>query len=349
MTKYSDTTEKLRSSLYKLASGQRLPSIRALMMRFQVSQVTIDRCLRDLEKTGEVIHKTGQGYYRQVMSEAVHHKVAFCFCYRPERMSNPLYGAILGEFIRLSEEKKYETSLMAIDESQGLESFRHKLEGKTIETCVMLGSSRQTSLYALKDFGIRSVQLYPNYMPEFGEAVIIGNADIMHLAFSHLTGLGHKRISMLHGQNYDNTYMLDQEERMEAFYNELSLHGLPSTARSMVYGGFDSETGYQAAMQLLNTAAELRPTAIIANDYNAAGVYKAARELSISIPGELSVIGIDNLPLCNGLSPMLTSVDIKWDSALNTITQFIDAPQAESKIARVPVQLIERKSTAPAP
>lgn len=87
---------------------------------------------------------------------------------------------------------------MSIDESLCVDVLRHKLEGKDIQTCVMLGSSHQTSLYALRNMGMRSVQLYPNYMPEFGESVIIGNADIIHLLVEHLTSLGHMRISMLH-------------------------------------------------------------------------------------------------------------------------------------------------------
>jgi len=52
-----------------------------------------------------------------------------------------------------------------------------------------------------------------------------------------------------------------------------------------------------------------RPTAIFAsNDEMAAGVYHAARQLGLSIPGDLSVVGFDDLPMAARVWPNLTSV-----------------------------------------
>ena len=133
---------------------------------------------------------------------------------------------------------------------------------------------------------------------------------------------------------------------MEAFYQILKRRALPfSASRSMLYGGFDTETGYQAAMRLLDTAPELRPSAIIANDYIAAGVYRAAAELGLRIPDDLSVTGIDNLPQCLSLSPLLTTVDIEWSAAVDLVVHLIENPADGNPLRRTPVKLIKRAST----
>ncbi len=332
-----------------MPAGARLPSIRGLMQRFKVSQVTIDRSLTLLETSGEVKRRPSVGYYRAVPSQKSSKKIMFCFCYRPQRISNPLYGSMLAEFLHRSEARDYKVGIMTFDETEGVKELQRKLEDGGMAYCIMLGSSRQTSSYLLKEMGMPFIQLYPNYMPEEGETIIIDNAAIMSQLVGLLADQGHERIAMLHGQNFDNRYMLDQEERMEAFYQEMANRGLQTTARSMVYGGFDTETGYAAAMKLLDTAAELRPTAIVANDYSAAGVYRAAAELGLRIPDDLSVTGIDNLPQCLGLSPLLTTIDIEWSTALDMAFDFIENEKRPGTLRRVPVQLVERKSVAACP
>ena len=72
-------------------------------------------------------------------------------------------------------------------------------------------------------------------------------------------------------------------------------------------GGYTFESGVSCAEQLL--ALTPRPTAIFAlNDEMAAGVYKAAQKLGLSIPEDLSIVGFDDSPLASRLWPSLTTV-----------------------------------------
>ena len=347
LNRYQFVTKELRRMMADLPQDARLPGIRALMERFQVSQVTVARALTDLVQSSEVVHRPGRGYFSTTFcAERKRRRVAFCFCYQRKRMDNPLYGVMIAAFLQQADIHDYELNVFACDEMEESGKFRARFEGNQPSCCVLLGCSNQSFLYVLRDLKIPIVQLYPNVIAGEEPVVLIDNHAIIELLIDHLTGLGHKHIAMLHGQGFDNTHMFDQEERMEAFYQILKRRALPfSASRSMLYGGFDTETGYQAAMRLLDTAPELRPSAIIANDYIAAGVYRAAAELGLRIPDDLSVTGIDNLPQCLSLSPLLTTVDIEWSAAVDLVVHLIENPADGNPLRRTPVKLIKRAST----
>ncbi len=352
MTRYQHIADEIRNMLGGMQPEAKLPTVRALMQQFNVSQATIDRSLAKLHDEGMIVHRPGNGYYRALPDmQQKKRQILFCFCYRKQHMNNPLYGAMLAEFIHRAADFNYNVTVMSYDETGTVEKFRDLFLDRKADCCILLGYSRQTFLYALQNMGISTIQLYPNFLPETDPTVLIDNAQVMHLIFEHLAELGHTKIAMLHGQNYDQTYMLDQEERMDAFYNEMQARGFPLSSRSMVYGGFDTETGCEAAEKLLSLAKELRPTAIIANDYNAAGVYHAAAKAGLRIPEDLSVTGIDNLPGCLCLSPLLTSVDIDWMDAVDSVIKLIESPLGEGQghICRIPVKLVVRASTAKCP
>src|SRR4030095_8968894 len=84
--------------------------------------------------------------------------------------------------------------------------------------------------------------------------------------------------------------------------------GLESDAYQFVRCDHTSAGAYQAAMQLLNGNPK-RPTAIIAmNDLAAIATMRAAAELSISIPRDLSLVGVDDIPMASYLPVSLTSI-----------------------------------------
>jgi LacI family transcriptional regulator len=103
-----------------------------------------------------------------------------------------------------------------------------------------------------------------------------------------------------------------------------------------------SETpgGYRAALQLLTRAD--RPTAIFAyNDRMAMGVYRAAREMGIAIPNDLSVISIDNPEiLAEGLYPGLTSIALPhYDMAAWAVAHLIERlPAGDDAAGRQPIE-----------
>lgn len=114
--------------------------------------------------------------------------------------------------------------------------------------------------------------------------------------------------------------------------------------------------GYAAARALLDRPAQDRPTALFCyNDRMAMGVYRAAAELGLSIPGDLSVVGFDDqAPIPHSLYPELTTVALPhyemgaW--AVNTLSALIDGKDEYRLLGAhatlLPCPVVERGSVA---
>jgi DNA-binding LacI/PurR family transcriptional regulator len=143
------------------------------------------------------------------------------------------------------------------------------------------------------------------------------------LAVEHLVGLGHERITHVHGQRAPGA-----AERRRGYLDAMRAAGLDSQVR-LVPGGLTEEDGEHAAALLLVNAV---PTAVTAfNDHCAAGLMAAARARGATIPGSLSVVGYDDSHIAS-----LSSV------ALTTIAQ--DAPKLATSALDLALAHIERGS-----
>jgi len=120
---------------------------------------------------------------------------------------------------------------------------------------------------------------------------------------NYLVSLGHKRIGYIAGP----TGFRSAIERLAGFREALDARGIALPNDLIVDGGYTYESGVAGGEKLL--ALSPRPTAIFAsNDEMAAGVYRVANKLGLSIPGDLSIVGFDDGPLAARLLPSLTTI-----------------------------------------
>lgn len=135
------------------------------------------------------------------------------------------------------------------------------------------------------------------------DEVLVDNFEGGYQATQHLLEYGHERIGYIGGQ--EDSYAT--VERYKGYSKALEDHGLQPTDHYVRLDEFKIHSGYHKGKELL--ALPDRPTAIFAgNDAIAVGVYKAARELDISIPDELSVIGFDDSQFAEIVAPELTTI-----------------------------------------
>jgi LacI family transcriptional regulator len=135
--------------------------------------------------------------------------------------------------------------------------------------------------------------------------VTYDNTDISYKVGEILVNKGHKKIAAICG-TYDSK---PSYKRYCGFKKALYDHGVEIDNNYVKFGNWQSEQGYNCAKELLTM--EDRPTAIFAfNDLMAAGALKAARELKISVPGELSIVGFDDRELSSYINPMLSTVKV---------------------------------------
>ena len=122
-------------------------------------------------------------------------------------------------------------------------------------------------------------------------------------ATEHLLQLGHQRIATITGH-------LDlpcSQARLDGYRVALERAGIDFDPELVKTGDFHYESALAAALDLLRLPH--RPTAIFAaSDVQAMGVYEAARQNGLRIPEDLSVVGFDDVPMAQWVSPPLTTM-----------------------------------------
>ena len=167
-------------------------------------------------------------------------------------------------------------------------------------------------------------------------------------ATRHLIALGHRRIGMITGWKG----LLCSRARLDGYRAALDETGLPQDPGLIAWGDFSYGAGLAAARRLLDV--DSPPTAIVASSDNIAlGVIQAARLRGISVPGELSVTGFDDLPSSRWSSPPLTTVRQPLRDmgrlAARTVLRLARGKTLDTPTRELSTELIIRESTAPPP
>ncbi|TMR17697.1 LacI family transcriptional regulator [Nonomuraea turkmeniaca] len=177
-------------------------------------------------------------------------------------------------------------------------------------------------------------------------SVAAGNWSGGLSATRHLLDLGHRRIAIITGPNW----ALSSRARLDGHRTALDLAGIPADPELIGSGDFLIEGGRAEAHRLLRLPDP--PTAIFAcNDGMATGVYRAAHELGLRIPGDLSVVGFDDLSPMQWAVPPLTTVrqplsDMAAAAAAMLVKLAQGEPLAQPRV-ELATELIVRESTAP--
>lgn len=166
------------------------------------------------------------------------------------------------------------------------------------------------------------------------------------LATRHLLGLGHRRIGVIAGRED----VLCSRARVGGYQAAHDEAGVPVMPDALRWSDFTVEGGYHNGKELLRLPEP--PTAIFAgSDMQAAGVLRAARELGVSVPEQLSVVGYDDVELAAWLGVPLTTINQPLAQMSETATRMLVdlAAGVEPQLKRVelPTELVVRESTAP--
>ena len=158
-------------------------------------------------------------------------------------------------------------------------------------------------------------------------AVGIDNYRGGYLATEHLISLGHKRICMVAG----NFSMTDRSfHRWHGYKKCLRDNGIPYDKELLVQTDYSLSGGRDSIKKLLSLASP--PTAVFcSNDYIAIGAIKGAREMGLSLPKDLSIVGFDDMQTASYMVPALT-----------TIRQ--PAKEMGQRAAKLLLQMIEKES-----
>jgi LacI family transcriptional regulator len=167
------------------------------------------------------------------------------------------------------------------------------------------------------------------------------NVGGARLAVKHLRELGHRRIATIAGPQDTKP----GADRLLGFRAELQT--LPQPGYEQI-GDFYTESG-ESGMQALLALPEPPTAVFVASDLMAVGAIKAAREAGLSVPGDLAVVGFDDIQLASLVDPPLTT--IRQDrvglgqATARALIEQIENPETIPAALTLPVELVVRKSS----
>jgi LacI family transcriptional regulator len=167
-------------------------------------------------------------------------------------------------------------------------------------------------------------------------------------ATRHLISLGHRRIGFLAGR----PDLESARQREQGYRDALAAAGIPLDPSLIRVGDYELEMSEGPARQLLTLAD--RPTAIFAaNDLSAIQTMHVARSLGLAIPGDVSVIGFDNIPESALMAPPLTTIDQSIQEmgrrAVELLIDLIEGTLEQPDQITLPTRLVVRQSSGPVP
>lgn len=210
---------------------------------------------------------------------------------------------------------------------------------------IILGSSvnDKEDRQALYESPVSTVVLGRNIFAKKVSCVLLDDADGARQVITHLLSNGHRRIAFI-GKHSNEAAM----RRHDGYCQSMAVAGLGSDEQLVIESSFDMEEGKTAARKIIDM--KNRPTAVFAaGDLLAMGIIAELKDAGIDVPGDISVVGVDNLPIARLFSPSLTTVDRTCDKYAQTVVdalmRIIDGQDYGESIV-MPVNLIVRQSSA---
>jgi LacI family transcriptional regulator len=223
---------------------------------------------------------------------------------------------------------------------------RRRFDGLILASAFILVSNEaQATLDQVRKSGLPIVELSENYGVD---SVAADYHDATKEVMTYLLSLQHRRIGMINGVGGHEL----AEDRLQPYRTCLDAAGIPIDDDLIVDCGPTIEDGYRASKKLLELAS--RPTAIIAiNDLLAIGALRAAADLGLRVPDNLSVVSFDDIPMADYLVPRLTTVTKNayelGKKAFEVLLARIQSPDLPRQLIHSSAKLIIRESTGLAP
>lgn len=196
-----------------------------------------------------------------------------------------------------------------------------------------------------RDAGGRYAFVSQHNLP--GDAVLPDNEKGAGAVAEALVGLGHRRIAVAAGPHSLTT----AARRLDGFLKALATLGVPRDRVQVVEQEFTEEGGRAAAAELASAGSDATALFCV-SDVMAIGALTALREHGVAVPGDLSLIGFDDIPIVRHLTPALSTVRLDLEEMGRRAMRLVLTPTtaSRSRRVRIPAELVLRDSTAaPAP
>lgn len=267
--------------------------------------------------------------------------------------SNPFFGAFSEGVALAAEEHGY--ALHFISPLHG--SLARAMSRATVDGVVAIGlSDDHPEVEQIRRAGVPIVLVDSTALPEHG-SIVVDDQGGARAAAEHVIGLGHRDVLVIGVEPPAPSAAMDPagvtSRRLRGYREAFAAIGMTIPDERVVVGPASIDGGIAA----LNRAWEdgARPTAVLAmSDAMAIGAMRALRDMRLTVPGDVSVVGFDDIDLAPHVDPPLTTVHQpirrKGEEAVRLLLTVVQRrDQATPEHRRLETRLIVRGSTGPVP
>jgi LacI family transcriptional regulator len=314
-----------------------------------VSQPTVSRALRNSPKVSEDTKRrvreaaTALGYVPSETGRALSSGRTRRIGLLLTDLENQFYPHVIAPMHRELEALDYQLVLQT--ESSDTGRVAERLLANSLDGVLLATTTVDSVLpVRLRDRGVPFV-----YFNRTSESVAADSAEVdaesgMHELARRILELGHRKVGAIFGPRNAST----AEHRERALREALAAASVTVSGSMSYRGPFDVETGYVGARRLLE--AEQPPTVIVCgNDVVAYGALNAAHELGRAVPGDVSIVGFDDLPEARWPMMQLTTVAFDLDAMARRAASLLVAriergPDEPYRHESFPSRLVERRT-----
>lgn len=318
-----------------------------------VSTATVSRTLADPDKVAQSTRRKVQaairrsGYVKNALARSFRTQSTETILVLVPDIGNPFYSLIIQGLEEVAQQHRYRLLLGDTQNSAERESeYLHSVMQRQVDGVISLGHTLPP-VPKIKGGKATPLVMACEYLHDAAvTSISIDNIAAAALATEHLIGLGHRYIAFINGPA--STPL--SRDRLRGYRVALKAAGIRYDRDLVVRGDFSLQSGERAAQSLI--ADNIGFSAIFAaNDAMAIGAIKVLRVFGRSVPGDISIVGFDDIEFAQYVEPPLTTIrqprrDIGRAAMAEMIRQLGggDVRASQTILAH---ELILRSSTAP--
>ncbi|MDE5451759.1 substrate-binding domain-containing protein [Bradyrhizobium sp. CSA112] len=337
-----------------------LPTIHEVARLAGVSVATVSKTLNRSGKVSEVLQERVNaaaqklGYAPHASARSLRSGATRILGLLVADLTNPYFLRLVENIERLSSAAGYSVILCnSAEDPEREERHLAMLLSQRADGAIVIPTRRGWSgrLAALSSLPMPGILVDRRIEGLDLDSVTTDNLTLGRLAAEHLDDLGHRRVGVIMGSPEHQI----ARHRLDGFRTGFAERGVTLDERLIEKNNFSEMAGHAAALRLLSRST--RPTAIFAtNNHLALGLLRAVGERGLSIPDELSVIAVDELPWAGLVRPGMTVVtqpsEAIAETTVSTLLRRISEGRSgmdeddNERSIQLPPALVVRGSTA---
>ncbi|MCL4256121.1 MAG: LacI family transcriptional regulator, partial [Anaerolineae bacterium] len=252
------------------------------------------------------------------------------------------FPTLLNGVAQAANQRNYAMLLWIQESSTDEERFYDRILKNHLMDGVLLASAEKDNSFIprLLDTGIPLAMVeYPDRWEDRINFVTVDNYEAAIVATKHLYHQGRRKIGHITG-SLNNS---DGLKRFHGYQQALAELGIPYREEFVFEGNFESNSGYRGMQALLKAHVD---AVFCANDPTAIGALKALNELGVRVPGDIAVVGFDDLPTSerNKLTTIHQPIHTKGAQATHLLLDQIEGVSDGASHALLQTRLVIRET-----